>query len=151
MALYDKGSKTSYWKMFWILMFCLKHLWIPLDKIRLGQCKLRQCPQIGRQYGIKNKAAIAWQCKLNGKLIAVLLFIPYSSPSPNRCNTRKQPSYVQLGDISTPMPSLQTAVSQITTDVVADLVRFAIVRLAINGPAQRKRKGYWYEIQRMLP
>ena len=38
-----------------------------------------QCPQIGRQYGIKNKAAITLQCKLNGKLIAALLFIPYSS------------------------------------------------------------------------
>ena len=32
-------------------------------------------PQIGRQYG-KNKAAITLQCKLNGKLIAAILFIP---------------------------------------------------------------------------
>ena len=39
----------------------------------------RQCPQIEWHYRIKNKAAIALQCKLNGKLIAALLFIPYSS------------------------------------------------------------------------
>ena len=35
-----------------------------------------QCPQIGRQHGIKNKAAIALTCKLNGNLkliIAALL------------------------------------------------------------------------------
>ena len=30
-------------------------------------------------YGIKSKAAIALQGKLNGKLIAALLFIPYSN------------------------------------------------------------------------
>ena len=41
---------------------------------------LRQCPQIGQQYGIKNKAAIAVQCKLNGNLIAALHFILNSSP-----------------------------------------------------------------------
>ena len=28
---------------------------------------------------MKNKAVIALQCKLNGNLIAALLFIPYSS------------------------------------------------------------------------
>ena len=38
--------------------------------------KREQRPKIGRQYGIKNKATIALQCKLNGKLIAALLFIP---------------------------------------------------------------------------
>ena len=32
------------------------------------------------QCGIKNKAAIALQSKSNVKLIAALLFIPYSSP-----------------------------------------------------------------------
>ena len=37
-----------------------------------------QYPEIGRQYEIKNKAAIAFQCKLNGKLIAALLYILYS-------------------------------------------------------------------------
>ena len=37
---------------------------------------LRQCPQIGQQYGVQNKAAIALQCKLNGKLIAAFGFIP---------------------------------------------------------------------------
>ena len=31
-----------------------------------------KCPHIGRQYRIKNKAAITLQCKLNGKLIAAL-------------------------------------------------------------------------------
>ena len=36
----------------------------------------RQCPQIGRQYGIKYKAAIALQSKSNVKQIAALLFIP---------------------------------------------------------------------------
>ena len=35
------------------------------------------CPQIGQQCGIKNKAAIAFQCTLNGRLIAALLFILY--------------------------------------------------------------------------
>ena len=35
----------------------------------------RQCLQIGRQYGMTNKAAIAWQSKSNVKLIAALLFI----------------------------------------------------------------------------
>ena len=39
----------------------------------------RQCPQIGRQCGIKNKAAIAIQCKSNVKLIVAVLFIPHSS------------------------------------------------------------------------
>ena len=39
----------------------------------------RQCPEIGQQYGTKNKAAFALQCKLNGKLIAALLFILYIS------------------------------------------------------------------------
>ena len=34
-----------------------------------------QCPQIGLQYRINNKAAIALQGKLNGKLTAALLFI----------------------------------------------------------------------------
>ena len=54
----------------------------------------RQCPQIGRQHGIKNMAAIAFQCKLNVKLIAALLFIPYRLPilgdhlcTNNICNT----------------------------------------------------------------
>ena len=37
-----------------------------------------QCPDIGRQYGMKNKAAIGFQCKLNGELIAALIFILYS-------------------------------------------------------------------------
>ena len=37
-----------------------------------------QCIQIGRQYEIKNKAAIAFQCKLNGKIIAALLYILYT-------------------------------------------------------------------------
>ena len=50
-----------------------------LDKIVLRSCKRWQCPQIGQQYGIENKAAIALQCKSNVKLIAALLFIPYSS------------------------------------------------------------------------
>ena len=27
------------------------------------------CPQIGRQYGIKNEAAFVLQCKSNGKLL----------------------------------------------------------------------------------
>ena len=40
----------------------------------------RQCPHLGRHYGIKNKAAIALQCESDVKLIAALLFIPYSSP-----------------------------------------------------------------------
>ena len=31
------------------------------------------------QYGIKNKAAIDLQCKLNGKLIAALALYSYSS------------------------------------------------------------------------
>ena len=39
----------------------------------------RQCSQIGRQYGINNEAAIAIQFKLNGKLIAALPWILYSS------------------------------------------------------------------------
>ena len=39
-----------------------------------------QCPQIGLHYGIKNKAAISFQRKSNVKLIAALLFIPYSCP-----------------------------------------------------------------------
>ena len=37
------------------------------------------CPQIGQQYGIKNKAAIALQCNSNVKLIAAMIFILYSS------------------------------------------------------------------------
>ena len=41
--------------------------------IALLQVRHRQSPLI------KNKAAIALQCKLNGKLIAALFFIPYSS------------------------------------------------------------------------
>ena len=36
------------------------------------------CLQRGKIIGIKNKAAIALQCKSNGKVIASLLFIPYS-------------------------------------------------------------------------
>ena len=39
----------------------------------------RQSPQIWLQYGIKNKAAIALQCKLNGKPIAALLFSLFST------------------------------------------------------------------------
>ena len=34
-----------------------------------------QCPQLERRYIITNKAAIALQCKSNGKLIAALLFV----------------------------------------------------------------------------
>ena len=34
---------------------------------------VRQCPQLDIQYGIKNKAAITLQCRLNSKLIAALL------------------------------------------------------------------------------
>ena len=37
-----------------------------------------QSPQMGRQYGIDNEAAIALQCKLNVKLIAAVPFILYS-------------------------------------------------------------------------
>ena len=40
-----------------------------------GRITLGLCPQIGRQYGIKNKAAIALQCKSKDKLIAALVFI----------------------------------------------------------------------------
>ena len=38
----------------------------------LGECCIlyRQCPQTWRQYRVKNKAAIALQCKLNVKRIA---------------------------------------------------------------------------------
>ena len=41
------------------------------------------CPDIGRQYGVKNKAAIALQCKLNGKIIAALVFIAHSCSCQN--------------------------------------------------------------------
>ena len=45
-----------------------------------SKVSFRPCLQIGQQYGIiKNKAAVALQCKLNGKLIAALLFNLYSS------------------------------------------------------------------------
>ena len=37
--------------------------------------KCWQCPQIGRQLRNKEQAAIALQCKLNGKLIAALFYI----------------------------------------------------------------------------
>ena len=46
-----------------------------------------QCAQIGRQYEIKNKAAIALQCKLNGKLIAALLYYQVSTYR-KRCTLR---------------------------------------------------------------
>ena len=47
--------------------------------------KLEQCHQTGRQYGIKNKAAIDLPCKLNGKLIAALLYTVWSrTDSPNK-------------------------------------------------------------------
>ena len=42
-----------------------------------GLYQMRQCPQIGWQYGIKNKAAIGLQYKSNAKLIAALLFIDH--------------------------------------------------------------------------
>ena len=35
-----------------------------------------QCPQIGRQWGIKIETVIALQCKLNGK--PIVIFIPYN-------------------------------------------------------------------------
>ena len=47
--------------------------------------KFEQCPQIGGQYGIKNKAAIAIQCELIFKLIAALPFNPYCSPIWREC------------------------------------------------------------------
>ena len=47
-----------------------------------------ECPQIGQQYGIKNKAAIALQCKLNGKLIAALLFTPWGDSLGKTANIR---------------------------------------------------------------
>ena len=42
--------------------------------IRMGK-RNQEFPQIGQRYRIKNKAAIALQCKSNVKLIAALLFI----------------------------------------------------------------------------
>ena len=44
-----------------------------------AQMKCWLSPQIGQCRGLKNKAAIALQCKSNFKLIAALFFIPYSS------------------------------------------------------------------------
>ena len=48
-------------------------------KGQISSPRHEQCPQIGRQYGIKRKAAVALQCKLNGKQITALLFIPRRS------------------------------------------------------------------------
>ena len=42
-------------------------------------------PQIGLQYEIKDEATIALQCKLNGKIIAALLFIEYSCHISGEC------------------------------------------------------------------
>ena len=48
---------------------------LPLIYANIGQCS-----QIGRQCEIKDKAAIVLglQCKLNGNIIAALIFIPYT-------------------------------------------------------------------------
>ena len=54
---------------------------------KLGECLevsqrvvIGQYPQRGRQYGIKNKAAIALQRKSDVKFKAALLFIAYITP-----------------------------------------------------------------------
>ena len=69
-------------------MICLFRGDIPLSQVlAIDVCGVGQNQvlpgtigtQIGRQYEIKNKAAIALHCKLNGKQIAALLFIPCSS------------------------------------------------------------------------
>ena len=43
-----------------------------------GQAEVVKCfPKLKLKYGMKSKAANALQCKLNVKLVAALLFIPY--------------------------------------------------------------------------
>ena len=54
--------------------------YLPPDDVQEPDMINEQCPQIARQYGIKNKAAITLQCKANVKLNSCLaLYIPYSS------------------------------------------------------------------------
>ena len=60
-----------------------------------------QFPQIGQRYGIKNKAAIILQCKLNVKLIAALLFIRDSSPQPKELQLFKMTTNVAVYDTLT--------------------------------------------------
>ena len=71
-----------------------------IQRVYARAYKLRQCPQIGQQYGIKNKAAIALlQCKLNDKLIAalflfrkvVLTLTPYLAENKGICKLSSSP------------------------------------------------------------
>ena len=61
----------------WIIIF---------DYFLFSNMNPRLCPQIRLQNRIENKAAITLQCKWNIRLIAALLFIPYSFPLWGYCH-----------------------------------------------------------------
>ena len=73
--------------------------WINYNTLSYPRCQCWQCPQMRRQYGIKNKAAITWQRESNVKLIAALVLILYRRPIWGHCRNVR-PKIVSKNDLS---------------------------------------------------